>query len=191
MYPSLHWDIQTKASNIYLTFDDGPTPGVTDIVLDKLKAAGAKATFFCLGKNIVENPSLYKRIIKEGHKIGNHTFSHVNGWGTTTKAYLEDVRSFEELHSTNLFRPPYGRIKSSQINSIKQKYKIVMWSILTRDYDDLISKEDCLGITMKRLKPGAILVFHDSLKAKERMLFVLDHVLEAVKNNNWRCAIID
>jgi peptidoglycan/xylan/chitin deacetylase (PgdA/CDA1 family) len=192
MYPSLHWSTPlTVEPRIYLTFDDGPTPGVTDIVLEKLQKADAKGTFFCLGNNIKKHPQLFEQLLTEGHKVGNHTCNHLNGWTTTTEDYVHDIMSFDEIYKTNLFRPPYGRIKSAQIKAIVDQYKIIMWSVLTRDYDDLISKEKALEITMKHLKPGAIVVFHDSLKAKDKMLFLLDKVLEVAREREWKCSIIE
>lgn len=192
MYPSLHWSIPLTAEpRIYLTFDDGPTPGVTDLVLEKLQKADAKGTFFCLGNNIKEHPQLFNQLLAEGHKVGNHTCNHLNGWTTTTEDYLHDIMSFDEIYKTNLFRPPYGRIKSAQIKAIIEQYKIIMWSVLTRDYDDLITKEKALEITLKRLKPGAIVVFHDSLKAKDKMLFLLDKVLEVAREQQWKCSVIE
>jgi len=187
LYPSLLWKVKTKKPNIYLTFDDGPTPGVTDQVLDKLKNYKAKATFFCLGNNIRKHPELFKRIVDEGHKVGNHSYNHLNGWKSTTSDFLQDVRKFEEIHQTGLFRPPYGRIRRSQINALKKEYKIVMWSILSRDYDPLITPAKCQEITLKDLKPGSIIVFHDSVKAKRNMLPTLEKVLVAATERGLSC----
>ena len=187
LYPSLMWEVKTKKNNIYLTFDDGPTPGVTDLVLDKLKAYGAKATFFCLGNNSKKHPDLFNRIIAEGHAIGNHTYNHMNGWKNTTSDFLADVRSFEEFHQTKLFRPPYGKLTPSQITALKKEYKIVMWSILSLDYDTRVSPQKCQETTFRKLKPGSIVVFHDSEKAKRNMLPTLDKVLEKIYENGWKC----
>lgn len=187
LYPSLHWNIATKKPNVYLTFDDGPTPSVTDKVLDLLKQHQAKATFFCLGKNVVEHPELFQRILDEGHKVGNHTYNHLNGWNTTTMDFLQDVRDFDKVHQSKLFRPPYGRIKTAQIKALKKNYKIIMWSILSKDYDLRISPRRCKEITLKNLKPGSIVVFHDSEKAKRNVLPTLEVVLETVEEKGWRC----
>lgn len=187
LYPSLMWKIKTNKPNVYLTFDDGPTPGVTNLVLDKLKEYDAKATFFCLGNNIKKHPELFKRILQEGHQVGNHTFNHMNGWKNTTADFLHDVKCFDEVYGAKLFRPPYGRIKPSQIFALKEDYKIVMWSILSKDYDPIISPSRCQEITLKNLQPGSIVVFHDSLKAKRNMLPTLDKVLQVVYEKGWKC----
>ena len=128
LYPSLIWDIETEEKVLYLTFDDGPTPGVTDELLDMLKKHEAKATFFCVGKNIENHPDLYQRILEEGHEIGNHTFNHKNGWTSNNLEYLKDVQKFDKLHKSKYFRPPYGRLKPAQIQVLKDHYKIIIKS---------------------------------------------------------------
>ena len=191
VYPSLSWKIPTEERNIYLTFDDGPTPGVTEKVLDLLAQYQAKATFFCLGKNIQEQPSLFHRILEEEHQVGNHTMNHMNGWKNTTSEFLNDVSLFHEVYQTNLFRPPYGRMKSSQIKVLKQQYNIIMWSILTRDYDKGIFKQQCAKIATSNWEEGAILVFHDSLKAEDNMLYALEQVLIKAQQEGWNCVVIE
>jgi len=177
IYPSLVWKIETTKPTVFLTFDDGPTPGVTDRVLEILAKYNACATFFCLGKNIVNHPTLFSQIIAEKHRIGNHTFNHSNGWKSSTLDFIEDVKKFEEVHSTNLFRPPYGRLRHSQIQYLKKEYKVIMWSSLSMDYHPTTSKEKVLKLSLKNLQPGSIIVFHDSLKAKDKMLYALENLL--------------
>ena len=177
IYPSLVWDIKTEEAVLYLTFDDGPTPGVSDVLLDLLDQFNAKATFFCVGNNIAKYPELYKRILSEGHEVGNHTFSHKNGWVSNNLEYIKDVRSFQEYHTTQFFRPPYGRLKPAQIQALKHDYKIIMWSALSMDYHSRVSKEECYQNANKKLKGGDIIVFHDSLKAKEKMLYAVERIL--------------
>jgi len=187
-YPSLHWRIieKRKTNGIYLTFDDGPTPGVTNLILDLLKKFNAKATFFCIGKNVVRFPQLYRRILEEGHQVGNHGFSHLNGWKTSSKVYVHDVMRCAEEIDSNLFRPPYGKISSSQIKILKKQFEIIMWSVLSMDYSKNISKERSLSITLKKLKKGDIITLHDSLKAKESMLYVLENLLLYLEQRKWK-----
>lgn len=185
LYPSLKWNIETGEKNLYLTFDDGPTAGVTDVLLDLLKNFNAKASFFCIGKNIQENPELFQRVIDEGHEIGNHTYQHLNGWKSKTIDYLRDVKEFEHIYKSNFFRPPYGRLKPGQIAALKDKYQIMMWSALSMDYHPRVSKEDCYEKAVKQLKPGNIILFHDSIKAKEKMLFAVEKLLKKASEEGY------
>ncbi|MBL4710673.1 MAG: polysaccharide deacetylase family protein [Flavobacteriales bacterium] len=191
VYPSLTWRIPTDKKNIYLTFDDGPTPEITSQVLDLLKEYNAKGTFFCLGKNIREYQDIFQRILKEGHKVGNHSNRHKNGWKNTTPDFLLDVEDFNKVYVSNLFRPPYGRMKNSQIKILKKKYKIIMWSILTMDYDQSVSSKSCAKIATSNWEKGSILVFHDSVKAANNMIFALEQVLLKAKKEGWNCPMIN
>ncbi|MBI2280917.1 MAG: polysaccharide deacetylase family protein [Bacteroidetes bacterium] len=177
-YPKCIWDIPSVEKNIYLTFDDGPTPKVTDWVLDELTKYKAKATFFCIGKNAVENPELFARITDEKHTIGNHTFSHSNGWKTKEYTYLKDVIKCQQVVKTKLFRPPYGKLTRVQTNSIHKKFKIVMWDVLSADFDTTITPEKCLQNVLKNTSKGSIVVFHDSKKAEKNLKFVLPKMLK-------------
>ncbi|MEQ8625326.1 MAG: polysaccharide deacetylase family protein [Vicingaceae bacterium] len=190
-YSKLHWKVETNEPNIYLTFDDGPTPGITEKVLDLLKTYNAKATFFCIGNNVAKNRTLFDRIIAEGHQVGNHTNSHLNGWKTKTADYIENVMQCTEIFQSNLFRPPYGRIKKKQIKKLQEQFKIVMWSVLSMDFDSNKTEDQCWEITAKQLKPGAIVTFHDSLKAEKRMLATLQKTLKLGKEKAWRFKVID
>lgn len=178
LYPSLIWSQETTENTLYLTFDDGPTEGVTEPLLDLLKEHGAKATFFCVGKNIENHPELFDRILNEGHEVGNHTFSHKNGWKSNTLDYLKDVKRFDEIHESVYFRPPYGRLKPAHIQALKGKYKIMMWSALSMDYDPRVDKEACYQNANKKLKKGDILLFHDSLKASSKMFYAVERILK-------------
>ena len=177
-FSDLVWSINENKKTLYLTFDDGPIPGVTDKILEILKAHNAKATFFCLGKNVQKHSGLYHRIINEGHAIGNHTYSHVNGWETNLQDYVADVEKAGEHLQSGLFRPPYGRIKPSQINFLKQQYKIVMWSVLSYDFSKSVDSETCWNYVKQFTHDGAVVVFHDSEKAKEKVLYALPKFLE-------------
>ena len=138
-YPSLIWEIKTKKKEVFLTFDDGPDPNVTPWVLDQLKVFKAKATFFCVGNNVEKFPDLYDRIINEGHSVGNHTYSHVNGWETDYEKYIVNVKKCSHVFGSSLFRPPHGRINRRQIKKLKSTYKIIMWSLLSGDFDPALS----------------------------------------------------
>lgn len=184
LWPKYTWSIK-NSSKIYLTFDDGPHPTITLEVIKLLEAYNAKATFFCIGKNVVQNPEIYKVLIAKGHAIGNHTYDHKNGWYTENKIYLKNVLKANEIINSNLFRPPYGRIKNKQANFlIKRGYRIIMWSLLSGDFDINIDGATCYNNIISNLKPGDIIVFHDSEKAYERMIYALPRLLEYCKENN-------
>lgn len=172
---------------VYLTFDDGPIPGVTEFVLDALKQFDAKATFFLVGRNVVDYPSIYARILTENHSIGNHTHHHLKGSKTNLDAYLADVDLAAQHIDSMLFRPPYGRITKSQAAALSDKsYQLVFWSLLSGDFDPALSPEDCLQNVLKKIRPNDIVVFHDSLKAAKNVQYVLPKVLEYCKKMNWQ-----
>ncbi len=188
IYPQLLWRMPAQKKVLYLTFDDGPHLTATHFVLDQLKVYQAKASFFCIGKNVLKHPEIYERILQEGHQVGNHTQHHLNGWENTELAYLQDVEaSAEPIHSP-LFRPPYGRIKRSAIPKIKAllnarflhkgSSKIVMWDVLSGDFDTHLSGEACFQNVVRHAGPGSIIVFHDSTKAWDRMSYALPKVLQ-------------
>ena len=176
LYPSLIWHGEEKA--LYLTFDDGPHPVITPKVLNLLDQYGAKATFFCVGDNVRKYPEIYREILQRGHATGNHTYNHLNGWKTETETYVANVKKAAGLIHSNLMRPPYGKIKRSQIKQLKQDYKLVMWSVLTYDFSSKITPAQCYRNALKGLKNGSILVFHDSDKAAKNMLYALPKFLE-------------
>lgn len=179
MYPSLVWRIPAKEKKIYLSFDDGPHPVATPFVLDRLAEYGAKASFFCIGKNVAAQPAIYQRILAEGHTVGNHTHEHVNGWKTTDEDYVTDTMTATTYIQSDLFRPPYGRIKRSQIKLLREKgMKIMMWDVLSADFDTNLTAQACLSYVLYHTKPGSIVLFHDSEKAWERMSAALPAVLK-------------
>jgi peptidoglycan/xylan/chitin deacetylase (PgdA/CDA1 family) len=191
LYPSLIWNILTSRKQIYLTFDDGPTPGVTDKVLEILKEFRAKATFFCLGRNVEKNINLYKQIIEDGHTVGNHTYSHLKGWYSRNKTYFDDIQLASNFVKSKLFRPPYGMIKRSQLKKLRKKYKIVMWDVMSYDFDIRLSREECLQQVMKNSKKGSIVVFHDSSKCQDKLFFVLPKFLEQLSSEGYHFDAID
>jgi len=181
LYPKLLWDAGGNNKSIFVTFDDGPIPIVTPFVLNILKQYNAKATFFCIGDNVRKHPEVFEQVKNEGHAIGNHTFNHLNGWNTDDKTYLDNFLQADELIGSTLFRPPYGRIKRSQVKLLQQAkpgIEIVMWNVLSADFDAAISPENCLDNVVKNVKRGEIVLFHDSLKAKDRMEYALPRALE-------------
>ena len=191
---SFWWDIPNKQNKIYLTFDDGPTPQITNWVLDLLKKYHAKATFFCVGTNVQRHPDIFLNIVNQRHGIGNHTQNHLNGWKNSTKKYVENVTNciLNSHEKTRLFRPPYGKITFWQLKIIRQLgYKIIMWDVLSADFDNSISKEKCLLNVLKNIKPGSIVVFHDSQKAFKNLEFVLPKTLEYIAAKGWICDKID
>lgn len=165
---------------IYLTFDDGPHPVATPFILDELKKYNAKATFFCIGKNVAEQHDLYRRILMEGHRVGNHTHRHLNGWKTPDQIYFEDIHRAAGYIDSNLFRPPYGRMSRFQIKNLKSawKYHVVMWDVLSADFDRSLSGEKCALHVIANAEPGSIVIFHDSEKAYDRMSVALPKVLQ-------------
>jgi peptidoglycan-N-acetylglucosamine deacetylase len=158
---------------VYLTFDDGPIPETTPYILDTLNKYGVKATFFCVGENVKKHPELYKRIVDEGHFVGNHTFNHLKGWETSLEKYLENVSKCAEYVSSNLFRPPYGKMTLRQYNALKKKYHLIFWDVLIPDFDVNSSAQKCLAVIKRKVRAGSILVFHDNLKAKNKLTELL------------------
>lgn len=174
LFQSYVWDIKTKDKTLFLTFDDGPTPNVTEWVLDKLLEYNAKATFFCIGKNVQEHPEIYKRIISEGHSVGNHTQNHIKGWNTSVNAYLNNIKKASHFIDSKLFRPPYGEITIPKAKALKKLgYKIIMWDVVAIDWDHKISIKKVASNVLKNANSGSIIVFHDSLKAEKNMKHAL------------------
>jgi len=168
LYPTCLWNYPRVAGKkLYLSFDDGPHAIATPFVLDQLKKYNAKASFFCIGKNVKEEPELFKRILLDGHRVGNHTFNHVNGWKTDNASYLKNVEQARELIDSDLFRPPYGRMSAFQIRTMIQKlnYKIVMWDVLSGDFDPSVNGRQAAERVIRKSRPGSIVIFHDSTKA--------------------------
>lgn len=163
---------------IYLTFDDGPTPNVTEWVLKTLKTANIKATFFCLGKQIEAFPEIFEEIKHHGHSIGNHGYEHLNGWKTAKKTYLQNIELGYQKTNSRLFRPPYGRINPIWIPQVLENHKLVFWSALTEDYNPKIQPEKSIVKILNKLKNGDILVFHDSEKAFDNLKIMLPVLIE-------------
>ena len=190
IFPDLIWQIEDERG-VYLTFDDGPTPGITEWILATLKRYNAKATFFVLGKNVEMYPDLYEKILKDGHRVGNHTYSHQKGLGMSLERYLEDIDFASDLVQSNLFRPPYARVTRSQLRAVAQRYKIVMWSIVSRDYNRALSPKRCLNGVLPHIKAGSIILFHDSEKAFPNMSYALPRTLERIAELGLKCRAIE
>lgn len=194
LFTASTWHMPQTGKVIYLTFDDGPHPVITPFVLDELKKYNAQATFFCIGKNVEDNPAVYKRVLDEGHAVGNHTYNHLDGWKTTNAKYLADVLKAKELIDSDLFRPPYGRISRKQRKSLQaldRPLKIIMWSVLSGDFDKNLTPERCCKNIIENTESGSVIVFHDSEKAMERMSYSLPIVLKYFFDKGYNFKKID
>lgn len=203
VYPDLTWTRKTKEKVIFLTFDDGPIPEVTDYVLDELDKFNARATFFCVGDNVFKNPTVFKEIVERGHKVGNHTFNHLNGWKNENTHYAENTAQSDDImmrtipegyesayrsghNQKKLYRPPYGKIKKAQIKVLKEHYEIVMWDVLTGDFDKNLSPEKCLAKAIRYTGKGSIVIFHDSVKALPNLQYALPRFLKHFTEAGYR-----
>ena len=199
LYPAAIWHGDRKKKKIYLTFDDGPVPDVTDHILDVLSDLDVKATFFCVGDNIKKYPEVFKRIIEEKHGIGNHTFNHLNGWEESEENYLKNIQLCEEVINHNsgidqikLFRPPYGKIRRKTLKKIKNEYKIIMWDVLSYDFSPRVTADRCLEKSIKYTRNGSIIIFHDSIRTFEKNKLIISQYIRHLKSNNYEfCKIED
>lgn len=184
------WDMPKDDNNsVYLTFDDGPHPTITPFILEQLHKYDAKATFFCVGNNVAKYNDVYKKVLEQGHSTGNHTYNHLNGWKTSRKHYLKNINQAAKHIKSYRFRPPYGRIKISQYSAMKQhnpNWKVYMWDVLSGDFDTSLSWQDCSNNVIKNIKPGSIVVFHDSEKAWPRLEEALPVILDYCKKQGLK-----
>jgi peptidoglycan-N-acetylglucosamine deacetylase len=187
-YPDVLWDMPATSKTLYLTFDDGPHPEITPWVLETLHAFQAKATFFCIGNNVASHADTYAQILTAGHATGNHTFHHLNGWKTDDKTYFADIADAQRYIDSKLFRPPYGKISRFQAKQLQEHagFKVVMWSVLSGDFDETLSAEKCFEVVRKYARDGSIIVFHDSEKAFPRLREALPKFLELTKNQGFK-----
>lgn len=185
LYAKLLWNKNRTEKAIYLTFDDGPIPEITPWVLSQLKIYNAKATFFCIGDNVSKHPEVFQQILDNGHTVGNHTNNHLNGWKNKTAKYIENVSLADTKINSKLFRPPYGKITRKQINLLDKNYTIIMWDVLSYDFDASISGKKCADIVLKKAKNGSIIVFHDSLKAEKNLKIALPIVLHTLSDKGF------
>jgi peptidoglycan/xylan/chitin deacetylase (PgdA/CDA1 family) len=191
IYPNFVWELPNDQKKVYLTFDDGPIPEVTEWVLNELQKHNAKATFFCIGDNVQKHPEVFAKIVNANHALGNHTFNHLNSWNTSTENYLQNIDLCQtELEMNNaktlLFRPPYGKITSAKAKKIQQKgLSVVMWGIIAKDYDKSTTKEACVANVLDNVKPGSIIVMHDSLKAFPNLKYALPLILKKLSEKGY------
>ncbi len=185
MYPDALWRVKTNQKELYLTFDDGPTPGITETILELLEQYNAKATFFCLGSKVKNSPYLFNSILDSGHSVGNHSYSHPKGRKTKNKNFFHDINKALEIINSTLLRPPYGSLKLSQYYVLKKNFRIVFWDIITYDFFPDINAEKCFKIIKKYTKPGSIIVFHDNEKACATMLPALEKTLNYFSNEGY------
>jgi peptidoglycan/xylan/chitin deacetylase (PgdA/CDA1 family) len=189
LYSGCIWQIPSENPTIYLSFDDGPHPEITPLVLDHLNKWNAKASFFCVGNNVMNHPEVYSRILDEGHAVGNHSFNHLNGWKQEDTDYLNDIAKAKQYIDSDLFRPPYGKITRFQLKQLAMpayRLRTIMWTVLSGDFDTSLEGEACLRNVLLQTKSGSIVVFHDSVRAKEKMLYALPKVLEFFTGKGFR-----
>jgi peptidoglycan/xylan/chitin deacetylase (PgdA/CDA1 family) len=190
LFPGTIWRMSPSEKKIYLTFDDGPVPSITTWVLDILKQEKIKATFFCVGENVEKHPEIFQQILDEKHSIGNHTYNHLNGWNTHTNEYIKNIEKCAILVGSKLFRPPYGRLKKSQLSILKKKYSIIMWDVLSGDYDKNTSPEKCFQNVIDNVRNGSIIVFHDSYKAQKNLEYALPKLIAYAKENGFELDVL-
>lgn len=186
LFPNFVWSLPTDERVLYLTFDDGPIPDITPWVLDQLAAFNARATFFCVGQNISRHPEIFQQLLDGGHAVGNHTNSHLDGWATDNLPYFHDVRHCAHLVNSEFFRPPYGHLRQRQAQFLQRHYQIIMWDVLSGDFDASISPEQCLKNTTQNAEAGSIIVFHDSIKAKDNLRYALPRTLKYFTEQGFR-----
>ncbi|MFN8252312.1 MAG: polysaccharide deacetylase family protein [Ferruginibacter sp.] len=193
LFPGCTWELKGTEKRVYLSFDDGPHPEITPFVLAELAKYQAKATFFCIGDNVRKFPGTYQQVIAGGHSVGNHTMHHLNGWKTKNDQYLADIEAADQLINSTLFRPPYGRIRRSQVRrllSANPGRKIIMWSALAGDWDTAVSPQKCFHRLQKAIYPGCIVVMHDSEKAATRLQYVLPRLLQYLQAEGYKCCAL-
>lgn len=191
LFPGTVWRLPDAEKCVYLTFDDGPIPEITPWVLDVLDEYDVKATFFCVGDNVRKYPDVYRMILERGHRVGNHTFNHIQGIRFWTKNYLGNVEKASELIDSPLFRPPHGHMRMPQVLSLRDKYRIIMWDVVTRDYSPHLTPEEVLRVVKRYTRNGSIIVFHDSLKAEENMKYAMPRAIEWLRQEGYTFKLFD
>lgn len=190
LFPGTIWRIPRKEKTVYLTFDDGPIPEVTPFVLELLRKEGIKATFFCVGDNVRKHPDVFQQVLDEGHLVGNHTFNHLQGLYTWSRNYIKNVGKADELIHSQLFRPPHGILRYLQFVTLRRKFKIVFWDVVTRDYNQKLSGEEVMDIVKKYTRNGSIIVFHDSLKAEKNIRYALPRAIAYLRAEGYKFEVL-
>lgn len=191
LYPRACWRMNATERSVYLTFDDGPIPETTPWILDVLDRYNIKATFFMVGDNVRKHPDEFKMVVERGHRIGNHTYNHLRGLRETTTRYVANVEKADCYLSTNLFRPPHGLMSRSQYQVLSKRYRIVMWDLVTRDYNPKLSGEQVLDIVKRYARPGSIITFHDSLRAPHNLHYALPRAIEWLLSEGYEFRVFD
>lgn len=191
IFPGTVWRLPQEEKTVYLTFDDGPIPEVTTFVLDLLRERGIKATFFCVGDNVRKHPDVFRQVQEEGHIVGNHTFNHLQGLYTSSRKYISNVEKADELIKSPLFRPPHGILRYLQFMTLRKKFKIVFWDVVTRDYNRKLSGEEVLEIVRKYTRNGSIIVFHDSLKAEKNIRYALPKAIDYLMAEGFKFEVLN
>ena len=187
LFPDFHWNISgDEQKTIYFTFDDGPVPSVTPWVLEQLARFNARATFFCVGDNVRRYPEVFRQVVDAGHVVGHHTMHHLDGWKSENVPYFHDVRHGALQVRSEIFRPPYGRLKPAQARFLSRHYQVVMWDVLSGDFDPEITAETCYQNVVRNARPGSIVVFHDSVKAEDKLRAVLPRLLQYYADLGYR-----
>ncbi|MDY3266573.1 MAG: polysaccharide deacetylase family protein [Phocaeicola sp.] len=191
LYPKAIWRMNKNEKAVYLTFDDGPIPVVTPWVLDLLDKYKIKATFFMVGDNVRKHPEEFQMVVNRGHRIGNHTFNHIRGLDYKGDSYLENTDKANAYLKTNLFRPPHGYMSPKQYRTLKDKYKIIMWDLVTRDYNRKLNGKQVLGKVKKYVRNGSIITFHDSIKSEENLKYALPRAIEWLQEQGYEFKVFD
>ena len=191
LYPRATWRMDRNEKAVYLTFDDGPIPEATPFILDTLSQYGIKATFFMVGDNVRKYPELYNKVVAAGHRIGNHTFSHIGGFRHTITTYKANADKADQLLHTDLFRPPHGWMRWDQYIWLRRKYRIVMWDLVTRDYSKWMTAEDVLNNVKRYTRNGSIITFHDSLKSIDKLHYALPEAIKWLKAEGYEFKVFD
>ncbi len=190
LLPQCFWSLPNRQNKIYLTFDDGPTQEVLPFILKTLDTYKVSATFFCVGENMQKHPDLVKEMLKRGHVIGNHTFNHISGWRTKNEDYFQNVEACNKIYKSKLFRPPYGRLRASQANELRRKYKIIMWDVLSYDYDKTVLPQTCFRNVIDATKSGSVIVFHDNVKALKNLEYALPRSIDFLLKKDFAFDVI-
>lgn len=191
LFPGVIWRIPASEKCVYLTFDDGPIPEVTPWVLDVLDRYGVKATFFMVGDNVRKHPDIYRMVVERGHRIGNHTFNHIQGIHYWTRNYLVNVKKAAALIPSDLFRPPHGHMRLPQVLTLRRHFRIIMWDVVTRDYSPHMTPNGVLNVVKNYTRNGSVIVFHDSLKAEKNMRIAMPKAIEWLQKEGYEFKVFD